>query len=241
MGLLGGLIGGWSQASAYDAKKREAQARGRAEKSAAYAKATAREVASRQNARLDALNMMRLREQESEAAGAVRSARGAAGFDMSSGSGGAAEAVVHEQAQEAVNDAALSSSIGQMNAFNEAVGLRRMGDAAQRSADAEAAQYRAMAKGTRRGMWVSGTLGLIGGAARGIMDGTFETIGRGTGSFMDGAGRAWQGANAAFSMGASVNPFMAKYSDAGWESTLADMYGQARRKYGNSNNNNNRR
>jgi len=226
MGLLGGLIGGWHQASAYDAKKREAQARGRAERAAAYAKATAREVASRQNARLDALNMMRLRGQEAEAVGAVRNARGAAGFDMGSGSGGAAEAAVHAQAQEAVSDAALSSSIGQTNAFNEAVGLRRMGDAAQRAADAEAEQYRAMAKGTRRGMWVGGTLGVAGAVA---------------GGFAGGVAGALQGADAGWSMGTFANPFMSKYSDEGWESTLADLYGQARSRYGSNKQNNNGR
>lgn len=219
MGLLGGLLGGWSQASAYDAKKREAQARGRAEKAAAYAKATAREVAARSNARLDALNMMRLRGQEAEAAGAARNARGGAGFDMGSGSGGAAEAAVHAQAQEAVADASLSSSIGQENAFNEAVGLRRMGDAAQRAADAEAEQYRAMAKGTRRGMWAAGTLGVAGGIAGGLAGGLAGAL---------------QGGDAGWSMGAFANPFLSKYSDEGWERTLADLYGRTRNRQGSN-------
>lgn len=63
---------------------------------------------------------------------------------------------------------AHESSTGSINAVNQAIGLRRQGDEAMRAAEAEAAQYRSMARGTRMGMWLSGAGSLVGAIDGGL-------------------------------------------------------------------------
>lgn len=208
MGLLGGLLGGWQQARDYKGKARLAQARGRAQRSEAYAKATAAEVAARQNAQLAGLNLQRLRSNQQQQLGAVRVSRAGAGFDLSSGSGGAAEDALRRAGNLQVADAALGSSVEQLNAFNQAVGLRRQGDAAMRAAEAEAEQFRVAARATRQGMLVA-AIPAVAGAVAGGLSGGF--------------GGAFNGANAGFSMGAAVNPFLSQYADKDWEQTLLGL------------------
>ena len=67
-----------------------------------------------------------------------------------------------------VGDMATAASVGQSNAVNQAIGMRRSGDEAMRGAEAEAAQYRRMAKATRSQLMITGAGSLLQAAVGGL-------------------------------------------------------------------------
>ena len=215
MGLLDGLLGGVSQMRDYNLKARLAMSQGLAQKNAAYAQATQIERAAYGQARLANLNMMRMRSNQRQAEGAVRAQRAGSGFDQSTGTGTQAEDAVRRAADMQVSDAALSSSIAQGQARDEAISYRRQGDAAMRAAEAEADQYRRALRSTRSGMWAAGVSSVFSGLSGGLMaynaGGDARQVGLSVG----------QGLDAGFSMGSAFNPFMAKYASKGWQNTIS--------------------
>lgn len=135
---------------------------------------------------------------------------------------------------------AYESSTGSVNAVNQAIGLRRQGDEAMRAAEAEAAQYRSMARGTRMGMWLS-SAGALAGAIDGGLDAyndarewnerpdvqsgevkpasVWKDTTMGT---MNGMGWGSSAANA-------FNPYMSSFTSQGWEKSFLKALGYGQR------------
>lgn len=247
MGMVNSLIGGAGQASAYDAQKRMALAQGQAAQNAKYAQATSENEADKKRLMQSAQNMARMAGNQRRAVGAARAVRGASGF-TEAGSGAAQEAQADAAYAQRMADMARSASVESENSRNRQIALRREGDAAMRAAEAEAAQYRSLARRTRTGMWVSGissALGAIGGAVGGVQGAQAANASAAAFNEANAAGIAagsqhamgmqslWQGglmgglhgANGAGSMANAANPFLARYASQGWEQEFWKLAG----------------
>ena len=222
MGFAQGVIGGYSDASQYDAQKRQTLIKGRAAQNEAYAKATASEQASRKNLHLVGENMARVAGNKRREMAAARTAAVASGFALE-GSANKQEELVNKAYDEAMGDMARSGSVASMNALNEQIALRRGGDAALRAAEAEAEQYRAMAKISRTGAFMSAVGGVIG-AAGGLSEAPAGA------DWKQLAGHAIQGANGGAGMMNAFNPFMSQYAPEGWDKYYLNMLGIGKNK-----------
>lgn len=165
MGFINSMLSSDVTASGYDARKKQTLAHGQAAKNRAYSQATGMEQAARANALTEGANMMTMRGNQRRAVGSARAQAAGSGF-TSEGTGAATADAVSSLYEKRISDMAYKSSTGSLNAVNQAIGLRRQGDEYMRAAEAEAAQYRSMAKGVRTGMWISG-LGATAGAIKG--------------------------------------------------------------------------
>lgn len=166
MGFINSMLSADITASGYDAKKKQTLAHGQAAKNRAYSQATGVEQAARANALTEGANMMTMRGNQRRVVGSARAQAAGSGF-TSEGTGAATADAVSSLYEKRISDMAYESSTGSLNAVNQAIGMRRQGDEYMRAAEAEAAQYRSMAKGVRTGMWISG----LGATAGSINDG----------------------------------------------------------------------
>lgn len=211
-------MGALGQASQYDYLKRQSwnkasmtRANGRGRQNKAYADAAGVEQAERLNAELRGQMMRQERRNQSAEKASARVGRAGSGFMISEGTGDAAENQVAAVYDREIANMAQSSSIASLNAQQRAIDLRRSGNAAKLEADieamgydAEAAQYRAAARNTRRGVLMSGLAGAIGGVAGGI-------AGYGTGGLSGMVGGATNGGIMGWDMASGFNPYMAGY------------------------------
>lgn len=168
MGFMNSVLSAGVTASGYDARKKQTLAHGQAAKNRSYSQAAGVEQAARANALVEGANMMTMRGNQRRAVGSARAQAAGNGF-TSEGTGAATADAVNSLYEKRISDMAYESSTGSLNAENQAIGLRRQGDEYMRTAEAEAAQYRSMAKGTRTGMWLSGA-GALAGAVYGGMN-----------------------------------------------------------------------
>lgn len=222
MGFAQTVIGGYSQASQYDAAKRQALIQGEAQRDAAYAKATASEQASRKQLHLVGENMARMAGNKRREAAGARTAAAASGFALE-GSANKREDMVARAYDDAMADMARSGSVESMNAFDEQVALRRGGDAAMRAAEAQAEQYRAMAKATRTGAFMSAVGGALGaglGAAGAPAGATWQQM----------VGHGIQGGTAGAGLMAAFDPFMIGLAPKDWDKYYLDMLGVGKTK-----------
>lgn len=168
MGFMNSVLSAGVTASGYDARKKQTLAHGQAAKNRSYSQAAGVEQAARANALVEGANMMTMRGNQRRAVGSARAQAAGSGF-TSEGTGAATADAVNSLYEKRISDMAYESSTGSLNAVNQAIGLRRQGDEYMRAAEAEAAQYRSMAKSTRMGMWLSGA-GALAGAVYGGMN-----------------------------------------------------------------------
>lgn len=237
MGFVGQLIGGLSQASLYDGQKKNALFQGEANRNKYYAQATQTEEAGRAEAEQAGANMMTARQNQRLATGSARASQAGTGF-TSQGTGSQAERSVNMAYEKQISDMARSASVGTINAFNQATSLRRQGDIAYMQGEAEAAQYRAMAKATRSGLWASGISAAVGAGvgmykgsqganaynasvdkynekyASQIADGTMEAMQK-TSVFQSGLIGGLSGSGDFGNLTGSFNPFLARYVPKG--------------------------
>lgn len=224
MGFAQTVIGGYGQASQYDAAKRQALIQGETQKNAAYAKATASEQASRKQLHLVGENMARIAGNKRREAAGARTAAAGSGFALE-GSAIRGEDVVRRAYDDAMADMARSGSVASGNAFDEQVDLRRGGDAALRAAEIQSEQYRAMAKITRTGAFMSAVGGAIG-AAGGAYNAA-QTTGAGWQQIVGGG---IQGGAAGAGVVSAFDPFMAERTPKDWDKYYLDMLGVGKTK-----------
>ena len=239
MGFMKPMLSASVTASGYDARKKQTLAHGQAARNRAYSQANGVEQAARANALVEGANMMTMRGNQRRAVGAARAQAAGSGF-TSEGTGAATAAAVNSLYEKRIADMAYESSTGSVNAVNQAIGLRRQGDEAMRAAEAEAAQYRSMARGTRMGMWLS-SAGALAGAIDGGLDAyndarewnerpdvqsgevkpasVWKDTTMGT---MNGMGWGSSAANA-------FNPYMSSFTSQGWEKSFLKALGYGQR------------
>lgn len=210
---VSGLFAANSQRKIYGAQSRIATAQaelsrvtGSAQKTKAYADATATEEASKRNNAIAAQQLLQAREKQNEAAGAAETAAASSGFDVGSGSGKNPRAQAVHEFDQMINNMSQSNSISTINAFQRATDLRREGESAVRMAEIEAigyegqaAAYKQMERATNRGM-VAGAIGsLVGGVAGGVFGGAMG---------------AAAGANMGWNVTATFNPYTAQFTNS---------------------------
>ncbi len=166
---------------------------------------------ARQNAELAGLQMRQSRSAQTAAAGQTRTARAAAGFDMTSGSGGAAEQAVSASFDDQIANMALSSSIQQANAINAATTARHSGNVAQLSANLTADNMDAQAKAMRNSAWFSAAGGLVGAVSGGI-----DSYNKG-GDWRQITASSMSGANTFSSVANAFNPYTSQHTSQGWD------------------------
>lgn len=231
MGFAQSLLSAGATASGYDARKKQTLAHGQVAKNRAYSQANGVEQAARANALVEGANMMTMRGNQRRAVGGARAQAAGSGF-TSEGTGAATADAVSSLYEKQISDMAYESSTGSLNAVNQAIGLRRQGDEYMRAAEAEAAQYRSMAKGVRSGMWVSGVGGAVGGVAEGVQayneakkfnaeTDRLKKLDLTNASVMGALNGAdsWSSAMNAF------NPYMSSFASKGWEKNFLKTLG----------------
>lgn len=222
MGFAQTVIGGYSRASQYDAKKRQTLIQGEAQRNAAYAKATSSEQASKKQLHQVGENMARMAGNKRREAAGARTAAVASGFALE-GSANRNEEVMRRSYDDAMADMARSGSVASMNALNEQIALRRGGDAAMRAAEIEARQYRAMASATRTGAFMSavgGAVGAAGGMASAGDNATWQQM----------VGHGILGGTAGAGLMAAFDPFVADLAPNDWDKYYLDMLGVGKTK-----------
>lgn len=223
-GVIGQLMGSLGQASLYDAKKRAAawnaeltREKGRQARAAAGRAARGVFETDKANKEIRAQQQRQVRREETLAASGARAAAAGSGVNVEAGR--TSEDEVRRAYDERVANLAQSSSIAHANAMQRALAMRQEGDAEAAWAeveavgyDAQAAQYGALARGTRQGALGSA----LGSAAAGAYGGYvgYNTLDS-KGNKLGGRG-ALKGANIYGTMGwdltAGMNPYMAKYT-----------------------------
>lgn len=186
LALLGSLMGGLgrarqysAQANAYGQQARLTRIRGEAARGAAEGEANSIEEADRANRYLRGMQQRQARGQETREVSAARNAH--SGTNTSVEAGAQMEDRVREAWDAQVENMATSSSVQTANAMERALSTRRQGESAARWAeveamgyDAQAEQYRGLAKATRRSAqvgFIGGLVGAVGGGISGYMSG----------------------------------------------------------------------
>lgn len=227
MGFAQSVTGPLGQASQYDAMKRQTLIRGEAKKQQAYAAATAKEEAAKQQLHVVGENMARTAGNKRRDVGKARAAAASNGF-VQEGSNTKVEEMVQQAYSQQMADMARSGSQASMNALNEQIALRRGGDAALTAAQAEAEQYRALAKASRTAAWMNAAGGIIGAAGGAVkagaaMDGPMSAWGQDEWGKVIGGGI--YGADAGSGLMTAFNPFTAQYASETWDRNFMDLMG----------------
>ena len=239
MGFVSNMLAADVTASGYDARKKQTLAYGQAAKNRAYSQANGVDQAARSNALVEGSNMMTMRGNQRRAVGNARAQAAGSGF-TSEGTGAATADAVNSLYEKRISDMAHESSTGSINAVNQAIGLRRQGDEAMRAAEAEAAQYRSMARGTRMGMWLSGAGSLVGAIDGGLnaYDDAVEWNERPdvqsgevkpAGVWKDTTIGAMNGMGWGSSAANAFNPYMSSFTSQGWEKSFLKALGYGQR------------
>lgn len=239
MGFMNSVLSANVTASGYDARKKQTLAHGQAAKKRAYSQAAGVEQAARANALVEGANMMTMRGNQRRAVGSARAQAAGSGF-TSEGTGAATADAVNSLYEKRISDMAYESSTGSLNAVNQAIGLRRQGDEYMRTAEAEAAQYRSMAKGTRTGMWLSGA-----GALAGAIDGGLNAYNDAqewnerpdvqsgkenpVSVWRDSTTGTLNGMDWGSSATNAFNPYMSSFTSQGWEKNFLKALGYGKR------------
>lgn len=233
MGFAQSVTGPLGQASQYDAMKRQTLIRGEAQKQQAYAAATAKEEAAKQQLHVVGENMARMAGNKRRDMGKARAAAASNGF-VQEGSNTKVEEMVQQAYSQQMADMARSGSQASMNALNEQIALRRGGDAALTAAQAEAEQYRALAKASRTAAWLNAAGGIIGAAGgalnakAGLVDANKNPIPMsawGQDEWGKVIGGGIYGADAGSGLMTAFNPFTAQYASETWDRNFMDLMG----------------
>ncbi len=186
LSLLGSLIGGLGKARQYSAQASAAEQqaaltrlRGESAKNEAYATAAGIEDTDRANKYLRGMQQRQARGQETREVSAARNAH--SGTNTTVEAGAQMEDRVREAWDAQIENMATSSSVSTANAMQRALDTRRRGESAARWAeveamgyDAQAEQYRSLAKATRKSAqrgFIGGLLGSVAGGISGYMTG----------------------------------------------------------------------
>lgn len=169
MGMISNIWGMTKQAREYDHEKNMRLIEGMAARNRGYSEARAIMREAAENARKAGVAMMEARGDQRRAVGAARAVQAATGT-MSSGSGGTLARNAYEAGEQEVTNMAINQSQRMANSINASIATAREGEAKKRAADAEAEQYRLMAKATRTGAWISAGTGILSGVA-GMIEG----------------------------------------------------------------------
>lgn len=239
MGFMNSVLSAGVTASGYDARKKQTLAHGQAAKNRSYSQAAGVEQAARANALVEGANMMTMRGNQRRAVGSARAQATGSGF-TSEGTGAATADAVNSLYEKRISDMAYESSTGSLNAVNQAIGFRRQGDEYMRTAEAEAAQYRSMAKGTRTGMWLSGA-GALAGAVYGGMNSYGDAqewnespdVQSGKENpvsvWRDSTMGTLNGMDWGSSATNAFNPYMSSFTSQGWEKNFLKALGYGQR------------
>ncbi len=211
MGLINNIFGSINAARGIEGQADLARIEGQRQRDNAYRQADATEREAKLNAELAALQARQTRSQQTAAAGQARNARSAAGFDMSSGSGAAAEQAVHAAYDSQIANMALSSSIQQGNALNAATTARHSGDVSALSANLTADNMDAQAKAMRTSSWFSAA-----GALTGMLSGGLSSASQG-GDWRQITASSLSGANTMSSAANAFNPLSSQFVTQGWD------------------------
>lgn len=223
---MGGIIGAMGQARQYDALKRQAsrqaemtRLKGRIEARAASEDAAAivdRDVANRY---LRGMQQRQARREQTEDVSAARAK--ASNTNTTVEAGVTADEHVRMEWDDRIANMATSSSITTTNAMQRALDRQREGESSERWAqveamgyDAQANQYRQLAKNTRDGMWMSGILAGVGavfGGAEGYSIGSGMGLEGGDLFLSTLSGAATYG-EAGWDIGSMLNPYMSGYT-----------------------------
>lgn len=190
---MGQTIGNFAAASNYRAQASVARAQGRAQQAFFNKKADSLEAEAFSDSHLAALNMGRMRQNQTAAMGSARAQRGASGF-TSEGSGQQAEIATAEVFEKAIGDMSLSNAISDSNKRHAADVARFQGNLAMQQAESAASQYKGLARNATAAGLVQG-IGSVGAGALGYSLGYQQTSPI-TGKTETLSG--WQGAQAAF-------------------------------------------
>lgn len=224
MGFVSNMLSAGVTASGYDARKKQTLAHGQAAKNRAYSQATGVEQAARANALIEGANMMTMRGNQRRAVGGARAQAAGSGF-TSEGTGAATADAVNSLYEKRISDMAYESSTGSINAVNQSIGLRRQGDEYMRATEAEADQYRSMARGVRTGMWVSGVGGAVGGITGGVQSGKEQPVS----VWKDTTMGTLNGMDWGSSAANAFNPYMSSFTSQGWEKNFLKALGYGKR------------
>lgn len=238
---MGGLLSGIGQASQYDALKRQASQQAwltRLKGKVAAQRATddAAEIIDQDiaNRYLRGMQQRQARRQQTEDVSAARAKESTTNTTVEAGVTGSEQVRVAWDAQ--IANMATSSSVTTTNAMQRALETKRSGESTARWAqveamgyDAQANQYRQLAKNTRMGMWASG---LVGGTLA-VMGGIGGyNIGSGIGLeggdlFLSTLSGAYTYGQMGWDMTAMMNPYTAPFvmNPKGSAETLYGMIG----------------
>mgnify|MGYP000050701952 CR=1 FL=1 len=194
---MGSLVGNLGAAEAYKAEAavhqanaRVARAQGQAARGQAYGQAARVEAENEVAGQQAVMNMERLREQETQAQGAVQAARGASGF-TAQGSGSRAEISLLQAYEQQAQDMAYSRALQDQSARFSASMARKSGDLAEMGADVNAnyeASQAAISKIKKRNSYTAAAFdavaSIVGGAVGG---GTGAMIGSSVAQAINGS------------------------------------------------------
>lgn len=190
---MGQIAGNVAQSMNYKAQASTVRAQGRAQQTFFNKRADNLEAEAVSDSHLAALNMGRMRQNQSAAMGTVRAARGASGL-TSEGSGQQAEIATADVFEAAVGDMSLSNAINDSNKRHAADVSRFQGGLAMQQANAAASQYRDLSRNTMGAALVQG-VGSVGAGVLGYANG-YKTTNPITGKETTLSG--WGGAKAAY-------------------------------------------
>ncbi len=167
-----------SEAKVHLANARVARAQGRAAKGQAYGQAARMEAENEVAGQQAVMNMERLREQETQARGSVRAARGATGF-TAQGSGSKAEVSVLQAFEQQAQDMAHSRALQDTSARFGAAMARKSGDLSEMGANVNAdytAAQAELSKIKKRGAYTAAATQAVTAIAGGVI-GAFSGVG----------------------------------------------------------------
>lgn len=177
----------------YKGQASSVRSQGRAQQTAYEKRARNLEEEAVSDSHLAALNMGRMRQNQSAAVASARAARGASGL-TSEGSGQQAEIATADVFEKAIGDMSLSNAINDSNKRYAADVARFQGGLAMQQADAAASQYGMLARNATTAGLVQG-IGSVGAGALGYTLG-YQQTNPVTGKTNTLSG--WKGAQAAY-------------------------------------------
>lgn len=219
-------MGAASKARQYDALKTQSRMKAemtrlKGKTEAAEAQSDARSIYEQDvaNRYLRGMQQRQARREETLAKSAARNKTAASGTNVEQGASLEENVRIEWDAQ--IANMAVSSSIQTANAMQRAIDTERSGQSAERWAnveamgyDAQANQYRTLARNTRKSMWASSITMLAGALYGGIQGYSIGDAAGLTGGdlFMSTLAGAGQYGDMGWDMGSMMNPYMGGYT-----------------------------
>lgn len=222
IGFVGQILSGSGRAAGYDAKKREAwrqaswaRLRGKMARQEGETEAWNIFETEKKNKELRGMQQRQARRQQTEDVSRARNVEAGRGTTVEAGNTASDE--VRRSWDQQIENMATSSSVSMANAMQRALDASNKGRNAEAWAnveamgyEAQAEQYRRMAKDTRQNLWMNGIVSGLSAVAGGV-NGYFagSAAGKSGGelvkSVLSGAGNY---GDTAWDLGSSFNPYL---------------------------------